>query len=72
MEQGRRVLQWAHQHGYSVEWIAEQIGYSHELLSRALHRDRITQALADALFKRFGLRVYATTSSRDQEGNCSE
>ncbi len=71
MEQGNRVLQWAHQHGYSIAWIAEQIGYPPGALNRALQQDRISQEMADALQKRFGLRVYPTLSPCDQQEPCS-
>ncbi len=48
MNDGSRVLQWAHQNGYALTWIAEQIDYAPEELWRELHQDRITQALARA------------------------
>ncbi|ETW91971.1 MAG: hypothetical protein ETSY2_55100 [Candidatus Entotheonella gemina] len=66
------MLQWAHQNQYSIAWIAEQIGYAPEDLSRALHRDLITQELSDALMQRFGLRVSPSVAPCDQRDNCHE
>ena len=69
MTDGSRVLQWAEQNQYSLEWIAKQIGYSHRALTQALNQDRITPNLAEALCKRFGLRVRPTTSPGDDDDN---
>lgn len=67
MAEGRWVLQWAHQHGYSVEWITEEIGYSHRVLAMALNRNRITPNMAEALYRRFGIRVRPTTFPCDYD-----
>lgn len=69
MAEGRRVLQWAHQHGYSVEWMAEQIGFSHRTLARALTQDLITPGIAEALYRRLGIRVRATSYPCDDDDN---
>lgn len=70
MNEGRRVLQWADENQYSLSWIAEQIGYPPALLYEELHDDRISRALADALFKRFGLRVLSTELPRPESDDC--
>lgn len=60
MEQGHRVLLWAQQNEYSLASMAETMGYDEQTLSDALHNDRISPELAEALFLHFGLRVLIT------------
>lgn len=71
MTPGRQVLQWADEHQYRLSWIAEQINYPPESLYEELHTNRISRALADALFKRFGLRVLAVDLPCPQSDSCS-
>ncbi|ETW92530.1 MAG: hypothetical protein ETSY1_43230 [Candidatus Entotheonella factor] len=60
MNNGGSVLQWAHQRNYTVTWLAEQLGYSRQRLSDALHQNDISPALSKVLFEQFTLRVIPT------------
>ncbi len=57
MTEGNRVLAWAHQKGYTLTWLADQLGYTRQQLSHSLNNNQISRHLADALFEHFGLRV---------------
>ncbi len=63
MNAGQQILEWARQHGYTLAQMAEALGYPQQTLSWALHLNRITSRLADALFEHFGLRVAPTAVS---------
>ncbi|ETX07402.1 MAG: hypothetical protein ETSY2_11415 [Candidatus Entotheonella gemina] len=60
MNNGESVLQWAHQHNHTVTWMAEQLGYSRQRLSDALHHNDISPALSKVLYEQFTLRVIPT------------
>lgn len=60
MNNGERILQWAHQHRHTVTWLANQLGYSRQRLSDALHQNDISPALSKVLFEQFRLRVVPT------------
>ncbi len=61
MSDGDYVLEWARQNRHSLTWLAEQIGYSRQHLSKALHGNNISPDLADVLLSHFGLRVIASS-----------
>ncbi len=61
MSEGDYVLEWARQNRHSLTWVADQIGYSRQHLSRALHNNHISPELAAALLSHFGLRVIASS-----------
>ncbi|WP_089939339.1 hypothetical protein [Candidatus Entotheonella palauensis] len=57
MNNGHRVLQWAQQNGHTVTWMADQLGYSRQRLSVALHQNDISFSLCNALYERFRIRI---------------
>lgn len=59
MDEAYRILEWIRQNDYSLTWVAEQIGFSPEALTRALETNRISHQLADALYEHFGTRIIA-------------
>lgn len=61
MSDGDYVLEWARQNRHSLTWVADQIGYSRQHLSQALHHNDISPDLAVALLSHFGLRVIASS-----------
>lgn len=61
MSDGDYVLEWARQNRHSLTWMADQIGYSRQHLSQALHNNDISPDLAAALLSHFGLRVIASS-----------
>ncbi len=60
MNNGERILQWAHQHQHTITWLAEELGYSRQRRSDALHQNDISPALSKVLFEKFRLRVMPT------------
>jgi hypothetical protein len=70
MSDGGYVLEWARQNRHSLTWVADQIGYSRQHLSQALHHNDISPDLAAALLAHFGLRVIASSKrglTREQQ-----
>ena len=67
MDQGQRVLLWAQQNLYSLASIAATIGYDEQTLSAALHSNRISPELAEALLLHYGLRVLVTNHGSDPD-----
>lgn len=75
MDNGYRVRAWARQHGYTLQHLADELGYPLHTLSEALNSSRIGPRLAEALHTRFGLRVISAhiasdgaEAARDPEG----
>ncbi len=72
MNNGARVLQWAHQNGHTVTWMAEKLGYSRQRLSDALHHNDISPALSEALYEHFYWRVMPTCELSQHTGDGEE
>ena len=66
MNDGCRILEWTRQQQHTLTWLAEQMGYSRQTLSQALHNNHISLRLADAFFEHFSLRVIPTSVIRNQ------
>lgn len=67
MNNGFRVLQWAQQNKYTLTWMADQLGYSRQRLSTALHQNDISLALSKALYEQFCLRIAPIRDAERQE-----